>query len=224
MKESGYKKIISLIKEKLKEEENIVVAIAGGSASGKSKIAKSIKNSFPEKSIILSTDDYYKNREFIKKEAEEGNYINLDQPEAVNLDLFKNHLQSLKENKKIIKPIYSMTGEENREETLSPSKIIIIEGLFTLNEKLKDEADIKIFVKTNSRGRLIRRVTRDVKERKRDPKKVIKYFFEVANPMHQKYIEPTKKYADVIISNEYNKEKEGKNIEKSLKEMVSRFF
>ncbi len=224
MKEKDHKKIISLVKKKLKEERNIVVAIAGGSASGKSKIAKSIKNSFPEKSIILSTDDYYKSREFRRKEEEKGNYINLDQPEAIDLDLFKNHLQSLKENKGIIKPIYSMIGEENREEPLSPSKIIIIEGLFVLNEKIKNEADIKIFVKANSQGRLIRRVARDVKERKRDPKEVIKYFFEVADPMHQKYIEPTKKYADIIISNEYDKEKEGKNIEKNLKEMVSRFF
>ena len=216
------KEVISLIKEKLKGEGNIVVAIAGGSASGKTKIAEDVKNSFPEESIILSTDDYYKSREFREEEAKKGNYINLDQPEAVDLDLFKSHLRSLKENKTITKPIYSMIGEENREETLSPSKIIITEGLFTLHENLRDSADIKIFVEASTRGRLVRRVARDVRERKRDPNEVIECFFKTVEPMHQKHVEPTKTYADFVISNEYDKEKE--SIEESLKKLAFRFF
>ncbi len=213
--------IISLIKEKIKGEGKIIVAIAGGSASGKTKIARDIKNFFSEKPVILSIDDYYKSKEFREEERKRGNYINLDQPESINIDLFKNHLQLLKENKPIRKPVYSMIGEENREENLSPSKIIISEGLFTLNEKLKDEADVKIFVEAGTKGRLIRRVVRDVKERKRDPSEVIEYFFKVVEPMHQKYVEPTKKYADVIISNEYNEEVEGKGIDENLSAILS---
>ncbi len=208
--------IIPLIKGKIKGEGNIIVAIAGGSASGKTKIARDIRSFFSEKPVILSIDDYYRSKEFREEERKRGNYINLDQPESTNIDLFKSHLQLLKENKAIRKPVYSMIGEENREEDLSPSKVIISEGLFTLNEKLKDEADVKIFVEANTRSRLIRRVVRDVMERKRDPSEVIEYFFKVVEPMHQKYVESTKKYADVIISNEYNEEVEGEDMEENL--------
>ncbi len=200
--------VISLIKEKLKERHNIVVAIAGGSASGKTKIAQDIKIFFSKNSVILSTDDYYKSKEFRKKEAEKGNYINLDQPEAVDLDLFKKHLLELKANKAIKKPVYSMTGEGIKEELLQPRRIIITEGLFTLTNKLKNEGDVRIFVEADTQGRLKRRLARDVEERKRDPREVMEYFFKTVEPMHKKYVENTKENAHLIILNNYNPQKE----------------
>ncbi len=208
----GIEKIKDRI-EKLTEEieRPVIVSVAGGSASGKtSKVAKRINELFPD-SQILSLDDYYKGKEFMRKIGSD----NWDEPRALGLDLFKQHLQELKQNKKIKKPIYSVkTGERTGYEYFSPSKILITEGLFALNQKLIDESDLSIFVEIGVHGRLLRRLMRDIKRTGQSEEEILKMYTETVHPMHELHIEPTKDRASLIIVNEYDPTKEAERSEK----------
>ncbi len=203
----GIAKLVDNIKEKIRNgKDNIIVEIAGGSASGKtSAVAEMVKKVFGEEAIIISVDDYYHGKSYMDSEAKNGNVLNWDQPEALDLELFKQHLNMLKVGESIEKPVYDMkAGESTTHTTMNPKKIIIVEGLFSLDEKLKNEGDIKVFVDIGTHGRVVRRLLRDVKRTGQKPADILKYFSEVVEPMHEKYIESTKKNADMIISNEYN--------------------
>lgn len=205
--EEGIKKLISVIREKETQQENpVIVEVAGGSASGKtSAIAAKVKEEFGNDALIFSMDDYYRGKTFMDQEAAKGNELNWDQPEALNLNLLQKHLQQLKEGQAIQKPIYDMkTSESTSTEELQPKKVIIIEGLFALNDKLKDQGDIKAFIDIGTHGRILRRLLRDVERTGQKPADILKYFSEVVEPMHEKYIESTKKNADMIIENEYS--------------------
>jgi len=205
--EEGIGKLVDSIREKMTQgKDNVVVEIAGGSASGKtSTVADMVKKVFGNEALILSADDYYRGKTFMDAEAKKGNVLNWDQPEALNLDLFRQHLAQLKSGEPIEKPIYDMkVSEPTSTVEVAPKKTIIVEGLFVLDEKLKDEGDIKVFVDTGIHGRIIRRLLRDIQRTGQKPADILKYFAQVVEPMHEKYIESTKKNADLIINNEYS--------------------
>jgi uridine kinase len=205
--EEGIVKLVDNIREKITQGGgNIVVEIAGGSASGKtSAVADMVKRVFGDEALILSADDYYRGKTFMDSEAKKGNILNWDQPEALNLDLFQQHLAQLKSGQPIEKPIYDMrVSEPTSTEEVTPKKIIIVEGLFALDEKLKDQGDVKAFVEIGTHGRIVRRLLRDIQRTGQKPADILKYFSQVVEPMHEKYIESTKKNADLIIDNEYS--------------------
>lgn len=209
--EEGTAKLVDSIREKMaRGDGNIIVEIAGGSASGKtSAVADIVRKVFSEDALILSVDDYYRGRTFMDAEAQKGNQLNWDQPEALNLELFQQHLAQLKVGEPIEKPVYDMkVSEPTNAETVIPKKIIIVEGLFALDEKLKDEGDVRAFVDVGTHGRIVRRLLRDIKRTGQKPIDILKYFSQVVEPMHEKYIESTKKNANLIINNEYSPEVE----------------
>jgi adenylate cyclase len=213
--EEGVEFLKKEIDSKRNEQEcPIVVLIAGGSASGKtSAVADKIYKAFVEESIILSLDDYYRGKKFMEEMANQGINYNYDQPEVINLDLFNSHLNSLKSGQAIEKPIYDFSiGEADKTEKIESKKIIIVEGLFALNEKLLNIGDIKVFVEVDTHGRLVRRILRDIESRGQNPDNILDYFATVVEPMHQEYIESTKKSADVVITNEYNPEIEARGM------------
>lgn len=210
--EKGIERIQEKIEElKEKIDRPIIIAVAGGSGSGKtSRVAEKINRLFPD-SQILSLDDYYKGKKFMESISSN----NWDEPQALDLDLFKKHLRKLKENKSIKKPIYPMKeGERIGHEDFKPSKIIITEGLFALNEKLIDEIDLPIFVEIGVHGRLLRRLMRDVKRTGQTPEGILKMYAEAVHPMHELHIEPSKEKASLIIVNEYDPSKEADKSEK----------
>jgi uridine kinase len=209
----GIDSLIDRIKEKMvQDEDNIVIEIAGGSASGKTTaVANVVKKIFGKKALIISIDDYYRGKKFMDDEAKKGKILSWDQPEALDLDLFEKHLLKLKLGESVEKPVYDMKiCESIRTEKISPRKIIIIEGLFVINNKLKDEGDIKVFVNASKHGRIMRRLSRDIQRTGEKPASILKYFSQVVEPMHKKYVESTKKNADLIINNEYSPKIESK--------------
>ncbi len=209
--EHGIELIIKQLQSKMAEDiKNIVVLVAGGSSSGKtSAIAHRIRDRFPEDTTVLSADDYYRGKRFMKEQEEQGIVLNWDQPEALDLELLRSHLYALKDGKTITKPVYSMAvSEPVSKETVEPRKIIVAEGLFNLSETLKNEGDLNIFVNISRHGRIIRRLLRDVDRTGDHPEQIIRYFAEVVEPMHERYIEPTKQHADIIINNDYSAETE----------------
>ncbi len=209
--EEGIQRLVESIREKMAQGDgNVVVEIAGGSASGKtSAVADMVKKAFGDEALILSADDYYQGKTFMDEQARQGNVLNWDQPEAMNLELFKQHLAQLKSGAPIEKPVYDMkVGEPTSAEVVNPKKVIIAEGLFALDGQLKDEGDVKAFVDVGTHGRIVRRLLRDIKRTGQKPADILKYFSQVVEPMHEKYIESTKKNADLIINNEYSPEVE----------------
>ena len=209
--ERGVGVVVDQIKEQMeKDVEPIIVQIAGGSASGKtSKVADEVKRVFGREAMILSMDDYYRGKAYMDEQASVGNELNWDQPEALNLDLLQEHLAALKKGEEIEKPIYSMKESEvTGVDKVKPKKIIIVEGLFALNDIVKDEGRVKAFVDIGTHGRIMRRLLRDVERTGQKPADILKYFSEIVEPMHDKYIESTKGNADLIIKNEYKPEVE----------------
>lgn len=150
-------------------------------------------------------DDYYRGREFMEQEANKGNVLNFDQPEALNLELLKEHLSELKAGRQVQKPRYSFKESKPiGTEELQPHPIIIVEGLFALCDILKNEGNVKVFVDIGTHGRILRRLLRDIERTGQKPSDILDYFATVVEPMHEKYIESTKKNADIIIKNEYS--------------------
>ncbi len=188
-------------------KEPIIVGIAGGTASGKTTLAKKIKEEFKDDVIILSHDFYYKSySEFTKAEREKMNY---DCPDAYETDLLIEQINSLREGKTIERPIYSYVERLREEETVTvkPAPIIIIEGLLVLeNQKLLNLMDLKVFVDTDADLRLIRLLNRDTKERGTTVEYITEKYKSTLKPMHEKYIEPCKEKADIIINGNDSKE------------------
>jgi predicted adenylyl cyclase CyaB len=141
------------------------------------------------------------------EEAAKGNILNWDQPEALNLSLFREHLRNLKQGKPVEKPVYDMkVSEPTSIEKIEPKKIIIVEGLFALNDQIVDQADIKAFVDIGTHGRIIRRLLRDIERTGKKPADILAYFAEIVEPMHEQYVQSTMKNADLVINNEYSPE------------------
>ncbi len=178
----------------------VIIGIAGGTASGKSTLAHKIETEFGKNVVIIPHDCYYKSLSNITlAEREQRNY---DCPEAYETDLLIKDIQTLISGNSIERPIYSYTERLRQPETIhvKPAPIIIIEGILVLeNEELSNLMDIKIFVDTDSDIRLTRLIDRDRKERGLDLDYIISKYKDTLKPMHEKYIEPCKKKADIII-------------------------
>lgn len=186
----------------------VVIGVAGGTGSGKSTVAKAIFKSLPDENIlIIEQDAYYKDQSDLT--FEERIKTNYDHPLAFDTDLLIEHVSLLCEHKAIEKPIYNFSKHNREDHTVSviPKEIIIIEGIMILEDKrLRDLMDIKIFVDTDADVRIIRRITRDINERGRTLESVIEQYLTTVKPAHEQFIEPTKKYADIIIpEGGYNK-------------------
>lgn len=203
--EQGLKKAILDIKNYFSSTKCFFVLIAGGSASGKtSQVALKLKDFFQKDSMVISMDDYFlgNSSDSLKKI---GDNINWDHPNNLDFDLLKKHIGLLRAGKNIDKPIYSFRKSERiGYEKISPKKIIIIEGLFALSDDFKNFGNYKIFVDIGTHGRVLRRIIRDMERTGKSPAETLEYFSNVVEPMHEKYIEHTKKNADIIIKNEYN--------------------
>ena len=186
----------------MKLAKPILIGIAGGTASGKSSIADILKKDFDNsKSVkIIKEDDYYKDQSNLS--MEERVKTNYDHPLAFDFDLMFSQLNDLLNCKTIEKPTYDYTvhNRSDRIEIVEPSDVIILEGLFALyNPEIRAMEDIKIFVDTDADIRFIRRLRRDIIERNRTMENVMEQYLTTVKPMHDQFIEPTKKYADVII-------------------------
>lgn len=186
----------------------IVIGVSGGTGSGKSTVAKAIFESLPSDNIlIIEQDAYYKDQSDLS--YEERIKTNYDHPLAFDTPLLIEHLKRLCNRETIQKPIYNF-AKHNRETesiTVAPRDIIILEGIMILeDERLRDLMDIKIFVDTDADVRIIRRITRDIQERGRTLESVIDQYITTVKPAHEQFIEPNKKFADIIIpEGGYNK-------------------
>ncbi|NME83439.1 uridine kinase [Clostridium sp. SM-530-WT-3G] len=181
-------------------EDVMIIGIAGGSGSGKTTIAQKIKDVFGEEVVILCHDYYYKANNQIP--LEERKKLNYDHPDSFDTDLLIEQLISLKQGKSINHPVYSFVEHTRLEETVEvkPAKVIIVEGILIFeNKQLCDLMDIKVFVDTDADVRIIRRLLRDVKERGRDLDSVVTQYLGTVKPMHEEFVDPSKKRADIII-------------------------
>lgn len=179
----------------------VVIGIAGGSCSGKTSVTKAIYDVFRDHSVVVIEQDYYyKDQSHMTFEQRlETNY---DHPLAFDTDLLIEHIHALQQYEAIEKPVYDYVNHTRSEEVIpvEPQDVIIIEGILVLeDERLRNLMDIKLFVDTDSDLRIIRRIQRDIKERGRTADSVIEQYLSAVRPMHNLFIEPTKRYADVII-------------------------
>ncbi len=180
----------------------LIIGIAGPSAGGKTTVTKKIKEKFGNEVIIIKYDDYYHDQAHLT--PEERRKINYDHPNAFDTDLLIEHLKVLMSGKEVNIPIYDYTIDtrSNETKTVKPKSIIIIEGLFTLlEEEIRNLLDIKIYVETDLDICFIRRLKRDIKERKRTLESVIDQYVTTVKPMHEQFINPTRKYADFVVLN-----------------------
>ena len=179
----------------------LVIGIAGGSGSGKTTVVNSITSKLKEKVVVIPQDSYYKDSSHLP--MEERQQINFDHPDAIDFKLLCNQLAELKDGKTIEQPVYSyITCSRSKTETVtvSPAEVIIIEGIlvFTCKE-LRDQMDIKIFVDADDDDRLMRVMARDILERGKTVENVIERYSKTVKPMYLQFIEPSKRYADIII-------------------------
>ncbi len=180
----------------------IVIGIAGGSASGKTSVARKIKEAFDDTNsvTIIRQDDYYKNQSHLT--MEDRVKTNYDHPFAFDNDLLIEQLQMLLEGKDIEKPMYDFVNHTRSDctEVIQTCDVLILEGLFILeNEQLRNLLDIKIFVDTDADVRFIRRLKRDVEDRGRTLDSVINQYVKTVRDMHSQFVEPSKRYANIII-------------------------
>ena len=202
-------KVNNEIAQKLEKKSwTIIILVAWWTASWKtSAVAKKIKDSF-KGSQILSMDNYYRWPTFM---AEHKDY-NFDQPEALNLDLFFKHLKELKKGNDVMIPSFDFKNDPVMDKiSIKSSRIIIVEGLFALTDKISKLWDFKVFVELWTHSQILRRLFRDVERTWDSPSDILQYFLDVVSPMHKKYIEPTKKNANFILVNDYIPNLESKN-------------
>ena len=179
----------------------VVIGVAGGSGSGKTSVTKAIIESFKDHSVLmLEQDYYYKDQSDLP--FEERLKTNYDHPLAFDNDLLIEHIEKLLRYEPIEKPVYDYSVHTRSKEIIEvePKDVIILEGILVLeDERLRNLMDIKLYVDTDADIRIIRRMSRDIKERGRTLDSVIEQYTNVVRPMHNQFIEPTKRYADVII-------------------------
>ncbi len=178
----------------------IVIGVSGGSASGKTTVANRLKDEFKDSVELLSHDFYYLPHDDMP--MAERRKLNFDHPNAFDTSLMIDHIRTLKQCSNVERPVYSYTENTRMKDTVtvSPAKVIIVEGFMIFeNAELRELMDIKIFVDTDADERLIRRIIRDVNERGRTIESVINQYTNTVKPMHEQFVEPYKKYADIII-------------------------
>ncbi len=177
-----------------------IVGIAGGSASGKTTIVNMIKETFKNDIELISHDSYYWAHDDMP--LEERKKLNYDHPSSFETDKLIEDVQSLKNGKSVYRPVYDYSLHTRSNETVlvEPKKVVIVEGILILEDaRLRDLMDIKVFVDTDADERLMRRITRDIHERGRDMESVLTQYGDTVKPMHEQFVEPSKKYADIII-------------------------
>jgi uridine kinase len=179
----------------------MVIGIAGGTGSGKTTVVKKIMEMFPREDVaILSQDSYYKDNSTLPDE--ERQQINFDHPDAIEFSLLEKHIKDLKNKKAIEEPIYSYLTCTRSKDTIhiEPKDVIIVEGILIFTDKtIRNACDIKIFVDAPADERLTRVIKRDMIERGRTAETVLDRYEKTVKPMHEAYIEPSKKFADIII-------------------------
>lgn len=178
----------------------LVIGIAGGSGSGKTTLTNQIAAQFLEQVTVIKHDKYYKAHDDM--DYDERSRLNYDHPNAFDTELMIEHLKALKQGKSVECPIYDYTIHNRSKDTITiaPNKVIIVEGILIFeNKDLCDLMDIRIFVDTDADLRIIRRIQRDVMERARSLESVINQYLETVKPMHEQYVEPSKKNANVIV-------------------------
>lgn len=179
----------------------LIIGIAGGSGSGKTTVVRKIIRALPGSSVsVISQDAYYKDNGHLS--AEERKKINFDHPSSIEFDLLINHIDRLKKGEAIPMPVYSYVSCARAAETVpvKPTKVMIVEGILVLtNADLRDRMDIKIYVDADGDDRLMRIIQRDIEERGRSFMDVLRHYENYVKPMHLQFIDPTKRFADIII-------------------------
>ncbi|NLY81978.1 MAG: uridine kinase [Clostridiales bacterium] len=186
--------------DKKNKDKAIVIGIAGGTGSGKSTLINAIKNEFNDEITIISHDYYYKAHNELS--FEERKHLNYDHPNSFDTDLMAGHIKTLVAGKSIERPVYDFTIHNRVDDTvkLNSAKVIIVEGILIFeNEDLLNLFDIKVFIDTDADVRIIRRIVRDVKERGRTLESVVEQYLTTVKLMHEQFVEPSKKNADIII-------------------------
>ncbi len=181
-------------------KEPIIIGIAGGTGSGKSTLVQEIAAEFRDSVCLISHDYYYKAHDDMP--YEDRCKLNYDHPNAYDTDMLVEHLQLLKRGLSVHRPVYDFTQHNRAQEVVevSPAKVIIVEGILIFAEEaLRKMFDIKLFVDTDADVRILRRILRDVKERGRTLESVVTQYLTTVKPMHEQFVEPSKKYADIII-------------------------
>ena len=178
----------------------LVIGIAGGTGSGKTTLMKNLIARFGDVVTVLSHDNYYRRHDELT--YEERSALNYDEPAAMETELMVQHLDALRRGQEIDCPVYDFTVHNRSDETIRvvPKRVIIVEGILIFaDEALRDLMDIKIFVDTDADVRLCRRIKRDVNKRGRSLESVLTQYQTTVKPMHEKYVEPSKKYADLVV-------------------------
>ena len=178
----------------------LVIGIAGGTGSGKTTLMNNIMAQFEGMVTVLSHDNYYKRHDELTFEERSG--LNYDEPDAIETSLMVEHLKQLRQGRAIDCPVYDFTRHNRSNETihLEPKPVIIVEGILIFeNEPLRNLMDIRLFVDTDADVRLCRRIKRDVNKRGRTLESVLAQYQATVKPMHEKYVEPSKKYANLVI-------------------------
>ena len=178
----------------------MIVGIAGGTGSGKTTITKRIMERFGNKVSVVYHDNYYRAHDDLT--YEQRCRLNYDHPNAFDNDLFLKHLKELKKGNSISCPVYDYTVHNRSDKTIvvNPSKVVIVEGILIFQDRrICDLMDIKIFVDTDADVRILRRIKRDVRERGRSLESVIDQYLTTVKPMHEQYVQPSRKNADIIV-------------------------
>ena len=178
----------------------LVIGIAGGTGSGKTTLMNNIVETFGDDVTILSHDNYYRRLDHLT--MEERTKVNYDEPAALETELMATHLQALRSGFAVECPVYDFSQHNRSSETIHivPRKVIIVEGILIFeNQALRDLMDIRIFVDTDADVRLCRRIKRDVSKRGRTLDSVLEQYQTTVKPMHEKYVEPSKKHANLVV-------------------------
>ena len=178
----------------------LVIGIAGGTGSGKTTLMNNIVETFGDDVTILSHDNYYRRLDHLT--MEERTKVNYDEPAALETELMATHLQALRSGFAVECPVYDFSQHNRSSQTIHivPRKVIIVEGILIFeNQALRDLMDIRIFVDTDADVRLCRRIKRDVTKRGRTLDSVLEQYQTTVKPMHEKYVEPSKKFANIVV-------------------------
>ena len=178
----------------------LVIGIAGGTGSGKTTLMNNLIQRFEGSVTVLSHDNYYRRNDHLT--YEQRCRINYDEPAALETDLMARHLDQLRHGETIQCPVYDFAQHNRSDETIeiTPKSVIIVEGILIFeNQELRDLMDIKIFVDTDADVRLCRRIKRDVNKRGRSLESVLEQYQNTVKPMHEKYVEPSKKHANLVV-------------------------
>lgn len=214
----GIDAVLSIVRRKVEEKggKPVIVEIAGGTGSGKtSEVAQKIIDALGSDATVLNMDNY--NKGLSDKSIDDisnGIYVNVDTPDISDIGLLAKHLSEIAEGKSVETPIFSFkTQKREGHQKFTPGKVVIVEGIFGLNDAIAKYGDVKVFVSAGAHGRLVRRLMRDMTRTVWTPGFILGYFSEIAEPMHQQHVESTRRHADIVISNEFEPDAEASKFE-----------